>query len=301
MKKLFRYSQQLIVVLVVASASVGIVFAADFDVSTLVSGFLRRVNNGHDDPLTTHPGQVFYYGYGFSGNLQGWGYGYGYDEYYGLSNSIPPTLTAEYGFEGTEGPVTVENVVVDKTTATITYSTNYLAKITRGYSLDNINPIVLESESLFNSGQRTWEITGLDCGTQYHFGFSATDAGQNYWLIQDLFTTFSCSSSHGTQVVGGNVNNPATVPSSVSSKLRLPPITLALGSIGVDVQDLQKLLNYFGTFLASHGAGSPGEETQYFGQKTYAAVKAFQQVFDLKKVDGIYGVETQVAMSKFLQ
>lgn len=52
---------------------------------------------------------------------------------------------------------------------------------------------------------------------------------------------------------------------------------LKMGSVGEDVKCLQRYLNWSGYTLATLGAGSPGNETTYFGPKTVAAVKKWQE------------------------
>ncbi|PIR45409.1 MAG: hypothetical protein COV09_01445, partial [Candidatus Vogelbacteria bacterium CG10_big_fil_rev_8_21_14_0_10_50_13] len=55
---------------------------------------------------------------------------------------------------------------------------------------------------------------------------------------------------------------------------------LTIGSTGEDVRALQILLNQStDTRLAALGAGSPNNETTYFGQITRAAVKRFQEKY----------------------
>jgi len=49
------------------------------------------------------------------------------------------------------------------------------------------------------------------------------------------------------------------------------------GAQGADVRSLQEYLNAHGFTLASSGAGSPGNETTYYGNLTAAAVRRFQE------------------------
>jgi hypothetical protein len=54
---------------------------------------------------------------------------------------------------------------------------------------------------------------------------------------------------------------------------------LGIGMTGTDVMDLQKLLNLNGFTVAVSGAGSPGQESSYYGQLTAAAVSKMQGAF----------------------
>lgn len=66
--------------------------------------------------------------------------------------------------------------------------------------------------------------------------------------------------------------------------------TLSLGSRGEDVRELQKFLNTDSdTAIATSGAGSTGNETDYFGQATKRAVIKFQEKYrnDILKPAGL--------------
>ncbi|PIQ68275.1 MAG: hypothetical protein COV91_04985 [Candidatus Taylorbacteria bacterium CG11_big_fil_rev_8_21_14_0_20_46_11] len=74
------------------------------------------------------------------------------------------------------------------------------------------------------------------------------------------------------------------VTTAVSSTPALPVITalLNLGKKNADVLTLQKILNSDSdTQIATSGAGSPGNETDYFGPATLKAVKAFQEKYGI--------------------
>ncbi len=66
--------------------------------------------------------------------------------------------------------------------------------------------------------------------------------------------------------------------------------TLTIGSRGSEVMGLQKFLNSVdGTQIATTGAGSPGNETSYFGGLTRAAVSKFQQKYGITPTAGYWG------------
>lgn len=53
---------------------------------------------------------------------------------------------------------------------------------------------------------------------------------------------------------------------------------LTIGSQGEDVRCLQRYLNWAGYPVSTSGAGSPGQETMYFGELTASAVARWQDV-----------------------
>lgn len=80
---------------------------------------------------------------------------------------------------------------------------------------------------------------------------------------------------------------------------------LSVGSSGSDVMQLQKSLNSMGFTIASTGAGSPGNETSYFGVMTKGALAKWQEAhtaevlapWGLTKGTGYLGTESRKFMN----
>ncbi|MDO8552954.1 MAG: peptidoglycan-binding domain-containing protein [bacterium] len=69
--------------------------------------------------------------------------------------------------------------------------------------------------------------------------------------------------------------------------------TLTVGSTGGEVMEVQKFLNSNGAQVSVTGAGSPGNESSYFGAKTKAAVAKFQAANGVSPAVGYWGPLTR--------
>jgi peptidoglycan hydrolase-like protein with peptidoglycan-binding domain len=73
---------------------------------------------------------------------------------------------------------------------------------------------------------------------------------------------------------------------------------LSLGMEGKDVLQLQKILNAKGIVLASEGPGSPGNETEFFGNLTKDALMRYQAKEGIVPASGSFGAWTRWWMNK---
>lgn len=64
---------------------------------------------------------------------------------------------------------------------------------------------------------------------------------------------------------------------------------------GLEVKLLQQFLNARDFKLASTGPGSPGEETEYFGPRTQAALALFQK-FHVQEIFGARWVASELGI-----
>ena len=89
--------------------------------------------------------------------------------------------------------------------------------------------------------------------------------------------------------------------------LTTPPVStaysftrdLTLGSQGNDVKALQVFLNTHAFTITSTGAGSPGNETIYFGPATQTALIKFQKANGINPATGYFGPVTMKKMNAF--
>ena len=71
---------------------------------------------------------------------------------------------------------------------------------------------------------------------------------------------------------------------------------LEIGDVGEDVRILQVILNREGFVVAPSGVGSPGQETNYFGNKTKEALIKYQTANNISPAVGYAGPKTRASL-----
>ena len=94
----------------------------------------------------------------------------------------------------------------------------------------------------------------------------------------------------------GNTSTAVNTPSA-NSFVR----DLTVNSIGTDVKSLQVFLNTHGFPVASASYGSTGNETNYFGALTRAALAKFQETYDITPTVGYFGPKTRYMVAFILK
>jgi hypothetical protein len=73
---------------------------------------------------------------------------------------------------------------------------------------------------------------------------------------------------------------------------------LTVGSEGEDVRELQRFLNNNSMTVVEFGAGSPGKESTYFGEKTKKALLKFQQTVGINPAHGMLDQNTRTIITR---
>jgi hypothetical protein len=144
--------------------------------------------------------------------------------------------------------------------------------------------------------------------THLHFGIYQGGASNPFPRLTLDWTTDELTSIKakldGVQAVTTVLQSSATEPVQ-SGKLAIAKTSqlsrnLQLGSTGEDVRTLQKFLNSHGSMIATQGAGSPGNETAYFGQATKNALVIYQRSQNISPASGYFGPITRAVVSKHM-
>ena len=154
-----------------------------------------------------------------------------------------------------------------------------------------------------SNGQFSGTATGDNIGT-INFSYAGVNSPvTTTWRLATPTPSTSTGSGGNSLLLINNSPTPTPIPVPVlvpdKSKIVFTR-SLYLGVVGQDVKSLQVFLNSQGFTVSKTGAGSPSNESIYFGKKTYNALIGFQkahanEIFGLNKNMpglGIFGPKT---------
>lgn len=131
---------------------------------------------------------------------------------------------------------------------------------------------------------------------------SSAASGSGYYYALPVVTAPSsaCPTGYTCRLIGGGNNGTPGMPSSSAFIRRLMK-----GITGSDVHSLQILLNKDkDTQVTDTGAGSPGNETDFFGSMTMSAVQKFQVKYGIAKPGdegyGFVGPNTRAKLNSLM-
>jgi hypothetical protein len=296
----------------------GVYYGVSTSYGSTVSASGSFSTGAFNSSVTSLTCNTMYHYQAFATNVAGTSVGA--DDTFTTSACVPTVTTSAVSLVDTTN-ATLNGTVTATGGATVT---------TRGFNWGTTSAYgttTTESGS-FSTGAFTTDLTGLTCGTTYHFQSYATNSvGTGTSTPDAIFSTSACAvvaSSMGasstpvyrsggtaflgtyntSSIVASDTNTPVTVTTTISTSSHLTHAifvrTLNLGALSADVKRLQQFLNSHGFIIATSGAGAPGHETTTYGTKTALAVKRFQEANakyvltpnGLKKGTGYFGPAT---------
>jgi hypothetical protein len=224
------------------------------------------------------------------------GIGYSDDRTFTLETISLPTVTQSAAGSITGSSAQLAGSITHTGSTTVT---------ARGfvYGLTNIYTATSSTLGSFSGGDFSTVLTDLNCGTTYHSAsFAQNEVGIAY-SDEVTFTTSVCprpssgSASRRQASPRPSVQTPSqVVMPQVPVVTVVTPISmnsfsrhLSLGARGSDVKTLQTFLNSQGFVISATGAGSPGSETEFFGEKTRAALIQYQKSKGIYPAIGYFG------------
>lgn len=144
-------------------------------------------------------------------------------------------------------------------------------------NVKNTNLLVTNDPSVIVTGGKT----GYLVESRYNFALSAKPGpGQPAAAGEVMVMVFGAPSRDDSQDSAADLAKWAWNAfdwQSASSTLVIFPRNIGKGDKGADVKALQKYLNTHGFVITASGAGSPGKETDLFGDLTRVALIRFQE------------------------
>jgi hypothetical protein len=205
---------------------------------------------------------------------------------------VAPTVTTDAVSNITQTSVTLNGTISNTGGENATTHFEYGATASYGTSTAEVADTGAISYSV--------GITGLSCGTVYHYEtYAENSAGESNGGDQ-TFTTSACSrhTSSGSYAPGfGPARTVTTTPATPSAQIFTFTKNLKFLQIDNEVKELQKFLNTHGYPVATIGAGSLGNETNKFGSLTQKALIKFQLANKITPAVGYFGPITRALVN----
>ncbi|MDB5258910.1 MAG: hypothetical protein JWO73_118 [Candidatus Taylorbacteria bacterium] len=233
-----------------------------------------------------------------------------------ITDSTPhnPTVTASAAASTTESGTTLSGAITADGVASST-ERGFVYGKTTSYGATSTQ------SGIFGIGSFTADIAGLSSGSLYHFQAYATNASGTAYSSDLTLTTVPAANqpqAYKTSSARRAANQEASVSTKILIVTQTPPAPnetasspagqdiaspktpsaqafarpLAYGKTGSDVKQLQQYLNAKGYALAASGPGSVGNETNFFGPRTQAALLKFQKANGISAT-GYFGPVTK--------
>ncbi len=199
-------------------------------------------------------------------------------------------------------PVTLSRTVSLTLNADPRTTTGYAVSLTPGF--DNASILPIASTATFTLPEVVGNYTVY---LKYYStsGHASDILTQNISYLPTMSPTPPSPSTAPTAptTLAPITTPPAPIPTERVSFVR----SLGLGSTGDDVLRLQQFLNSNGGPITTAGAGSPGQETRYFGPATKQALIRFQEMhadhilkpLGLARGTGIFGPATRAFINAY--
>lgn len=165
-------------------------------------------------------------------------------------------------------------------------------------NVQDSNAIVALSTTGTDSGNNTnWTITAVP-STSVYLAPNANGGGSGYIPgyeprdVQVPVIPIPCSMGEKYNNMTGTLCATLTSSSTIPTSLTFTQ-DLFYGVTHPEVKSLQQYLNSIGFTIAPSGAGSPGQETNFFGALTRAALIKFQKVRGIMPTLGYFGEITR--------
>lgn len=198
------------------------------------------------------------------------------------AGTLPPGLALDVSATGTTTSITGTPVGMGTFTFTID-STNGTIASTQTYimNVDQRAALTASSTAATTTIATTIVATTTTTITTTPTPIPATTTVMSEQLEAELSTLMVQLQALEAEVIGG------------ASFYR----DLTIGDMGLDVQALQQFLNQAGFAVAPTGPGSAGDETQYFGLLTQAALASWQAANSISPAQGYFGPESRARIS----